>query len=93
MSMCRGCKVVERYPGQWFCAVAMEEYDFDFKRYVVYGPKPTERAAYEAMTICESNPGQFDVVHHADVDEKLAKFIDEGRQRNYIPRIPHHIFW
>ena len=85
MSLQRGCVVVERNPGQWYCAVAMEEYDDEFEDYVVYGPKPTSDAAFEAMHERESNPGGFNVISHDKVTPEMAKFIDVGRKADARP--------
>ena len=63
MSLQRGCLLVERHPGQWFCAVASQEYDYDFSgHYTVYDPKPTAEAALEEMHRHESNRNRVRVI-------------------------------
>ena len=59
MSMQRGCVVIELNPSEWYCVVATEEHDYDFKNATVYGPCKTEDAAVEAMSDREPNPGGY----------------------------------
>lgn len=82
MSLQRGCLVVERNPGQWFCAVASQEYDYDFAgHYLVYGPKPTAEAAFVEMQDYEANPGSFNEIPYDKLDALIIDLIDNGIRR------------
>ena len=50
MSLSRGCIVVEREQGKWYCVVATDEYDYEFERgHLVYGPRSTADSVYDEM--------------------------------------------
>lgn len=83
MSMQRGCLVVERKAGEWYCAVADEEYDYDFepKTYKVYGPAASEDAAFELMADQECNPGGFNTLPLGSTKpEEVEKLLSNGRK-------------
>jgi len=78
MSLSRGCVAIERQPGQWYCIVAHDEYDYDFNSYNIYGPCLTADAALEKMHRQEANPGSHDVVSHASLTDYYTKLVDDG---------------
>lgn len=81
MSVSRGCMLIEAKPGEWFCVVAQNEYDFDFTRgHNVYGPMATENDAYQAMSDNESNPGSSETIAHGAVTDTERKLIETGVQ-------------
>lgn len=81
MSVSRGCDLIERHPGQWFCVVAMSEYDYDFRQFRVYGPKPTADEARDEMHKYTSNPGGYSVYKHDIVtDQQRARCDDLSRR-------------
>lgn len=87
MSLQRGCLLVERHPGQWFCAVASQEYDYDFSgHYTVYGPKATAEAAFEEMHDHEANPGSSSEIPHDKLDALTIDLIDKGLRTRRIGR-------
>jgi hypothetical protein len=74
--------VVERNPGEWFCIVASDEYDYDFDGdYTVYGPKNTYNEALEEMHQHESNPGGCSIIPHDRITPYLISLIDNLRCR------------
>ena len=89
MSMSRGCALVERQPGVWYCMVAMDEYDYDFHgNYSVYGPADTEDEAYDEMHSHECNPGSSNTYTHDRMPEWIVKLIDLELARQEKPRSP-----
>lgn len=65
MSMSRGCQIIEKEKGQWFCIVAHEEGDYRFfTGYNVYGPTKNADDAWREMIESESNPGDPTVIPH-----------------------------
>jgi len=57
MSISRGCLLVEYEIGEWYCIVAIEEHDYDFKTFDIFGPTETEDKAFEKMSRQCCNPG------------------------------------
>lgn len=76
MSVSRGCLLVERKPGEWFCIVARDEYDYDFESYDVFGPARTEDAAWDAMN--GPNPGGSERMKHDRVTPEVLAMITKG---------------
>ncbi len=76
MSMARGCMMVEREPGKWFCVIACYENDWDFREYNIYGPASSEDEAADMMSACESNPGGWNVITHDGLDERTKALVD-----------------
>ena len=74
MSMSRGCLIIERHPGQWYCVVAIDEYDYDFRDYLVYGPAATEDDAWGAMM--GPNPGESVSIPHDEMTEGQRLLVD-----------------
>ena len=73
MSMSRGCELVEIKPEKWYCIVAMEEYDYDFTSFSVYGPCLTADEAFDKMHNQECNPGQSREIDFGAVTPKMDK--------------------
>lgn len=85
MSRSRGCLAIEREPGKWFCVVAREEYDYDFRHgHDVFGPKPTAEAALEEMHSHESNPGGHSTIPLNEVTDHHHQLVDEGHRPQYM---------
>lgn len=85
MSLSRGCIVAELEPGEWYCAVADREYDYDFNDGTVYGPADDKLKALELMHECESNPGAFNTISHERVTDSvrhLFKRLRKGQKRS-----------
>lgn len=79
MSLQRGCLLVERNPGQWFCVIASREYDYDFSgHYTIYGPKATADGALQEMHNHESNRGSFSMIPNDKLDALINDLIDKG---------------
>lgn len=76
MSMSRGCAVIERTPGRWYCVVAQQEYDYDFRQATKYGPAKTSDAAVEIMDQHECNPGGFTVTTYTEITEQDRALVD-----------------
>ena len=94
MSMSRGCMLVERHPGKWFCLVASDEYDYDFQgNYSVYGPKPTADDAFDEMHRHEPNPGHSNEVPHNRLTPQVIALIDTELERMKKSQITGVIRW
>jgi hypothetical protein len=81
MSVSRACIVVERTPRQWFCVVAQDEYDYEFRDWRVYGPKPTADEARDEMGRHEANPGSHDTVAHDEITPRDKRLVDNMKHR------------
>ena len=84
MSMQRGCEIVEREAGQWFCVVALQEHDYDFRKFAVYGPATTEDEAYKMMSDRESNPGSSNTFSHEEMTPEQRRRIDDLPKRRWF---------
>ena len=81
MSTQRGCLTIEMKPGEWFCIVAHDEYDYDFTSgATVYGPEKTADEALDAMSDRESNPGSFDRISHGEVTDEVRTLVENARK-------------
>lgn len=79
MSVPRGCRLIERNPGEWYCVVAHDEHDYYFASGCnVYGPRTSDDLAYEAMSSQESNPGSLDTVRHGELTDFDKRLIDNA---------------
>ena len=79
MSLSRGCIVVEREQGKWYCVVATDEYDYEFERgHLVYGPRSTADSVYDEMRKHECNPGGHSEVSHDKLTPRLIELVDTG---------------
>lgn len=82
MSVSRGCVVVETQPDQWYCLVAIDEYDYDFNGSVeVFGPATTANAAYDKMQRQCANPGGHNTYAHGSVPDHFLQLITEELKR------------
>ena len=79
MSISRGEVTVELEPGNWYCVVATEEYDFDFRDCTSYGPYPTADKASEVMHAHEANPGGGYEMAHAELDDYHRDLVKRAR--------------
>lgn len=87
MSKQRGCIIAELEAGEWYCAVADREYDYQFSEGTVYGPAETWRKAFELMQAVESNPGAYSLISHDKVTEyhrKLFQRLSKVEHRQFI---------
>jgi len=78
MSTPRACHVVEAEPGQWFAIVALDEGDYDFEEFEIFGPRSTSDAVLAAMNC--SNPGGFEEFAHAEATDAHRAMIAKGRR-------------
>ena len=74
MSRSRGCLVIELRPGEWWVAVAYDEYDYEFRSGEKFGPAVSEEAANDMVTC--SNPGAYHIIRAADVTDEHRKLLD-----------------
>ena len=78
MSMSRACDEIERNPGEWYCIVADDEYDYDYHSGCnIYGPVATPEGAFELMLMHESNPGQDGMTRFADLTPEKIALVDK----------------
>ena len=75
MSRSRGCLLIEAQPNEWWCAVAIDEYDYEFRDGEKFGPAKTEKEAHDFLNNV-SNPGSYSVVPFAQVTERERKLLD-----------------
>ena len=73
MSKSRGCLLIELNPGEWWCAVAYDEYDHEFRSGEKFGPAKTEEGAWQMMVA--SNPGSSRTVPFAAVTAEHRKLL------------------
>lgn len=88
MSMQRGCAVIERTPGRWYCVVATEEYDYDFRQATKYGPAKTSDAAVEMMDRHECNPGGYTLTGYDQITEHDKALCDRLPDQSTRQRYP-----
>lgn len=74
MSMSRGCEIIERHPGEWYCMTATTEYDYDFVNYTVNGPYGSSDKAIEEIP--GPNPGACSITPHEALSIRFAAMID-----------------
>lgn len=74
MSRSRGCLLIEAQPNEWWCAVAIDEYDYEFRDGEKFGPAKTEAAAHDFLNNV-SNPGSYSVVRFAEVTDYHRKLL------------------
>lgn len=88
MSVSRGCTVIELEPGQWYCLLAITEYDYEFEHdYITHGPEATADEAVEGALHNQANPGCEECVPYADVTDRLRSLIERGtRNAETLPR-------
>jgi len=80
--MSRACDEIERNPGEWYCIVAQDEYDYDYHSGCnIYGPTPTPEGAFELMHQHESNPGQDGMTRFVDLTPEKIALVDEALRR------------
>lgn len=60
MSLSRGCKVVKWTDGYYYCIVATDEHDYDYRDFTIYGPTNGVEAALNKIE--GANPGGFTTV-------------------------------
>jgi hypothetical protein len=93
--------VIEYKPGEWYCIVARDEHDYEFKDYDMFGPKPTADTALDEMQGQVCNPGSFNEVSHDDVYDYERQLVENGLKkrkatkattRPYFDR-PHNHVW
>ena len=67
MSMSRGCLLVEYADKEWYCIIARDEYDYDFRSFDISGPAKTEDDAFNTHE--GSNPGSSQTVKKEDIGD------------------------
>ena len=80
MSTQRGCDTVELKPDEWYCIVANDEHDYDFRSFTVYGPYHSENMSLRMMAMRESNPGSVDTYTVDQVTDEQRKRIKESKR-------------
>ena len=70
MSMQRACIVIETEPNKWFCITAVDEYDEEFRHYVVNGSFSSADRAFESHDGC--NPGGYSTIDNQRFNQLSA---------------------
>ncbi len=77
MSMSRGCLLVEYAVGEWYCIVAIDEHDYEFSSFEVFGPGETEDEAFDKMHRECCNPGSSTTVTKENITEWEKEVIEK----------------
>jgi hypothetical protein len=77
MSMSRGCLLVEYAVGEWYCIIARDEHDYEYKTFDIFGPCNTEDEAFEKMSNQCCNPGSSSTATFGNVSDWAKEVIEE----------------
>ena len=77
MSSSRGCMLVEYKENEWYAIVALDEYDYEFRSFEVFGPASTEDEAMEKVFDNCSNPGGSVTVRKDRVEDWEKSVIEK----------------